>query len=247
MIKALIIDDEQKASDVLRLMIERFVPAIQEVMVCNDARNAVQVIHHFQPDILFLDIRMPFLDGFEILSLIRNKPFKVIFTTAYNEYTIQAIRFSAFDYLLKPVDTEDLINAVQRYIDTKDELGYQPEQLKNILQNIDAGSSRQFKLALPSRAGVYFVSPSEIIRLEASGAYTRIFCVNNRQHFTSKVLGEYEELLEPYGFIRTHKSHLVNKQFISFVNHEGHAVLTDNSIVEISRRKKEDVMNKLKL
>ena len=246
MIKALVIDDEQKASDVLRLMIERFVPSITQVQTCNDARNAASIIHSFQPDIVFLDIRMPYLDGFEILAQIKNKQFKVIFTTAYNEYTIEAIRFSAFDYLLKPVDTEDLINAVKRYTETKDELGFQPEQLKNILQNIDAGNSKQFKLALPSREGVYFVPPSEIIRLEASGAYTRFFCVNNKQYFTSKVLGEYEELLEPHGFIRTHKSHLVNKNFVSFVNHDGHAVLTDNSTVEISRRKKEDVMNKLR-
>ncbi|HNJ94850.1 MAG TPA: response regulator, partial [Ferruginibacter sp.] len=112
MIKSLIIDDEQKASDVLRLMIERFVPSITEVQTCNDARNAAAMIHHIQPDIVFLDIRMPFLDGFEVLEQIKSKPFKVIFTTAYNEYSIQAIRFSAFDYLLKPVDAEELIGAI---------------------------------------------------------------------------------------------------------------------------------------
>ena len=246
MIKSLIIDDEQKASDVLRLMIERFVPSITEVQTCNDARNAAAMIHHIQPDIVFLDIRMPFLDGFEVLEQIKSKPFKVIFTTAYNEYSIQAIRFSAFDYLLKPVDAEDLIGAITRYMGTREELGFQPERLKNILQNIDAGNSKQFKLALPSREGVYFISPSEIIRLEASGAYTRFFCMNNKQYITSKVLGDYEELLEPHGFIRTHKSHLVNRNFISFINHEGHAVLIDNSTVEISRRKKEEVMKKLR-
>ena len=245
-VKALIIDDEQKASDVLRLMIERFVPEIKQIQCCNDARKAAEIIHLFQPDIIFLDIRMPYLDGFGVLNQIQNKRFKVIFTTAYNEYTVQAIRFSAFDYLLKPVDAAELINAVQRYNQTLDDLGFQPEQLKNILHNIDAGNSGEFRLALPSREGIYFIQPDEIIHCEAFGAYTKFFCLNNKQYLTSKVLGEYEELLSPYGFIRTHKSHLVNKKFISFINHDGLAVLKDNSTVEISRRKKEDVMKKLK-
>lgn len=245
-IKALIIDDEQKASDVLRLMIERFVPEIKQVQCCNDARKAADIIHQFQPDIIFLDIRMPYLDGFDVLNQIQNKRFKVIFTTAYNEYTVQAIRFSAFDYLLKPVDSTELVNAVQRYQQTLDELSFQPEQLKNILHNIDAGNSKEFRLALPSREGIYFISPDEIIHCEAFGAYTKFYCLNNKTYLTSKVLGEYEELLSPYGFIRTHKSHLVNKKYISFINHDGLAVLKDNSTVEISRRKKEDVMKKLK-
>jgi two-component system LytT family response regulator len=245
-IKALIIDDEQKASDVLRLMIERFVPEIKQVQCCNDARKAAEVIHLFQPDIIFLDIRMPYLDGFGVLNQIQNKRFKVIFTTAYNEYTVQAIRFSAFDYLLKPVDATELINAVQRYQQALDELSFQPEQLKNILHNIDAASPGEFRLALPSREGVYFIRPDEILHCEAFGAYTKFYCLHNKTHLTSKVLGEYEELLSPYGFIRTHKSHLVNKKYISFINHEGSAVLKDNSTVEISRRKKEDVMKKLK-
>lgn len=246
MIKALIIDDEQKASDVLRLMIERFVPQVTQVQTCNDARKAAEFIHQFQPDIIFLDIRMPYLDGFDVLNQVGNKKFKVIFTTAYNEYTIQAIRFSAFDYLLKPVDAEELVNAVNRYAETREELAFQPEQLRNILQNMDAGSAREFRLALPSREGVYFFHPNEIMRCEAFGAYTKFFTQNNKQYLTSKVLGEYEELLAPYGFIRTHKSHLVNKKYISFINNEGLAVLKDNSTVEISRRKKEEVMKQLR-
>src|SRR5690349_14682986 len=109
MLKALLIDDEQRASDLLQLMIERFVPAIERVWCCNDARQAAQQIHTLRPDLVFLDIRMPYLDGFEVLDQIRDKRFKVIFTTAYHEYTLQAIRFSAFDYLLKPVDVQELV------------------------------------------------------------------------------------------------------------------------------------------
>lgn len=245
MLKALIIDDEQKASDLLRLMIERFVPEIQQVQVCNDARTAVEIIHRYAPDIVFLDIRMPHADGFDILNQVRNRNFKVIFTTAYNEYTVQAIRFSAFDYLLKPVDAEELLNAMRRYVEQKDELGFQPDQLKNILHNMNVTDTAGFKLALPSRDGVHFLQPAEIIRCEAMGAYTR-FYTTGKQYVTSKVLGEYEELLGSFGFIRTHKSHLVNKRYISYISHDGFAILMDNSKVEVSRRKKEDVLAKLR-
>src|SRR5690349_5814818 len=122
MFKALLIDDEQRASDILQLMIERFVPDIDRVWCCNDSRLAAGMIHELKPDLLFLDISMPYLDGFEVLSQIPDKKFKIIFTTAYHEYTLQAIRFSAFDYLLKPVDVQELINAVERYKQSRDEL-----------------------------------------------------------------------------------------------------------------------------
>lgn len=246
MLRALIIDDEQRASDVLQLMMERFTPEIERVFVCNDARQAAAMIHDIRPDMLFLDIRMPYLDGFQVLDQIPQKNFKIIFTTAYNEYTIQAIRFSAFDYLLKPVDAEELINAVQRFLQTREELGFQPAQLKNVMNNIQTGHSEQFTLALPSKEGMYFLRPAEIVRCEALGSYTKFYATNARTYMTSKILGEYEELLMPHGFIRTHKSHLVNRQFISYLDHEGFIMLKDDTKVEVSRRRKEEVLRMLK-
>src|SRR5688572_13649647 len=114
-VKVLLIDDEERATDSLRLMINKFIPQINFLYCCNDVTKASEMIHHIQPELIFLDIRMPYLSGFELLNRIPNKNFKVIFTTAYDEYAIKAIRFSAFDYLLKPVDVEELINAVNRY------------------------------------------------------------------------------------------------------------------------------------
>ncbi|MBD2701309.1 response regulator transcription factor [Spirosoma sp. BT702] len=245
MLKALIIDDELKASDVLRLMLERYVPEIGQVLVCNDAREATTTIQQFRPDILFLDIRMPYFNGFDVLSRMQHRPFQVIFTTAYNEYTIQAIRFSAFDYLLKPIDAQDLVNAVQRYTHRQGELAYQPEQLKNIIKNMQADDPGQFRLAVPAREGIHFFLPSEIIRCEALGGYTKFFTTLNKQYLTSKNLGEYEELLTPYGFLRTHKSHLVNRTQISFIDHEGFLVLKDGTAVEVSRRKKAEIIQQL--
>ncbi|MFT3910792.1 MAG: LytTR family DNA-binding domain-containing protein [Ferruginibacter sp.] len=246
MLKVLLIDDEVRATDVLRLMIEKTIPEIKQVMVCNDSRQAADMIHAYQPGLVFLDIQMPHLNGFQVLEKMPNKNFKLIFTTAYNEYAIQAIRFSAFDYLLKPIDIEELQLSVRRFLDSNEDFKQQYELLKNIMHNIQAPSADEFRLALPTREGVHFLQPADIIRCEAVGNYTKFFVGGNKTYLISKTLGEYDSLLTPHHFIRTHKSHLVNKNFISFVDHEGFAVLKDSSKVEISRRRKEEVMMALK-
>jgi len=246
MLKVLLIDDEERATDSLRLMIQKTIPEIGQVMVCNDSRKAADIIHNFQPGLIFLDIQMPHMNGFELLEKMPNKNFKIIFTTAYNEYAIQAIRFSAFDYLLKPVDIEELQASVHRFLESHQDYRQQFELLKNIMHNIQAPSAEEFRLALPTKEGVHFLVPQEIIRCESSGNYTKFFATNNRQYLISRTLGEYDLLLAPYHFIRTHKSHLVNKKYISFIDHDGFVVLKDDSKVEVSRRRKEDVMSALK-
>ena len=246
MLKVLLIDDEERATDALRLMIEKMVPEIQQIFVCNDSRKAAEMIHFCQPGLVFLDIQMPHLNGFELLEKLPNKNFKLIFTTAYNEYAIQAIRFSAFDYLLKPIDSDELQASVHRFLGNQENYQQQLDLLKNIMHNIQAPSADEFRLALPTKDGVHFLMPNEIIRCEAVGNYTIFFTDKNKTYLISKTLGEYDTLLTPHNFIRTHKSHLVNKKFISFVDHDGFAVLKDNSKVEVSRRRKEDVMTALK-
>jgi len=246
MLKVLLIDDEERATDALRLMIEKMVPEIQQIFVCNDSRKAAEMIHFCQPGLVFLDIQMPHLNGFELLEKLPNKNFKLIFTTAYNEYAIQAIRFSAFDYLLKPIDSDELQASVHRFLGSQENYQQQLDLLKNIMHNIQAPSADEFRLALPTKDGVHFLMPNEIIRCEAVGNYTKFFTDKNKTYLISKTLGEYDTLLTPHNFIRTHKSHLVNKKFISFVDHDGFAVLKDNSKVEVSRRRKEDVMTALK-
>lgn len=246
MLKVLLIDDEERATDALRLMIEKTVPEIKQVFVCNDSRKAAEMIHVCQPGLVFLDIQMPHINGFELLEKMPNKNFKIIFTTAYNEYAIQAIRFSAFDYLLKPIDTEELQLSVHRFLESHDDYRQQFDLLKNIMHNIQAPSAEEFRLALPTKEGVHFLMPHEIIRCEAVGNYTKFFTDKSRVYLISKTLGEYDTLLSPHNFIRTHKSHLVNKKFISFIDHDGFAVLKDNSKVEVSRRRKDEVMTALK-
>ena len=246
MLKVLLIDDEERATDALRLMITKFIPEISQVMVCNDARHAAETIHSYQPSLVFLDIRMPYLTGFDLLNNIPGKKFKVIFTTAYNEYAIKAIRFSAFDYLLKPVDVEELIDAVKRFIQVNADYSQHQALLQNIMHNMQTPEQGELRLAVPTKEGVHYVLPHEIIRCEALGNYTKFFVSGNRQFIISKTLGEYEELLSPYHFIRTHKTHLVNKQFISFIDHDGFVILKDATKIEVSRRRKEEVMNTLR-
>jgi two-component system, LytTR family, response regulator len=246
MLKVLLIDDEERATDSLRLMIQKTIPEIQQVMVCNDSRKAADMIHSFQPGLVFLDIQMPHMTGFEVLEKMPNKNFKIIFTTAYNEYAIQAIRFSAFDYLLKPVDIEELQASVHRFLQGSEDYKEQFELLRNIMHNIQAPSAEKFRLALPTKEGVHFLVPAEIIRCESLGNYTRFFATDSRSYLISRTLGEYDVLLSPYSFIRTHKSHLVNRRFVSFIDHDGFVVLKDNTQVEVSRRRKEDVLAALK-
>lgn len=246
MLKALLIDDEERATDSLRLMIEKMVPAIEQVRVCNDPRNAAAMIAEFKPGLVFLDIQMPHLNGFQLLEKMPNKDFKLIFTTAYNEYAIQAIRFSAFDYLLKPIDVEELQASVQRFLETQQDYQEQYDLLKNIMHNIQTPSAEEFRLALPTKEGVHYLYPAEIIRCEAIGNYTRFHLDKQVPCLISKTLGEYDVLLSPHHFIRTHKSHLVNRKFIAFIDHDGFAVLKDGTRVEVSRRRKEEVMAALK-
>ncbi len=246
MLKVMLIDDEERATDALRLMIDKMIPEISQVAVCNDSRKAADMIHAFQPGLVFIDIQMPHLNGFQVLNLLPNKQFKIIFTTAFNEYAIQAIRFSAFDYLLKPVDADELQASVQRFLQEHEDYQHQYEQLNNIMHNMQAKSVEEFRLALPTRDGVHFLLPAEITRCESLGNYTKIFTTANKTYIISKTLGEYDTLLTPHHFIRTHKSHLVNKRYVSYIDHDGFVVLRDNTKVEISRRRKEDVMNALK-
>ncbi|NOT51318.1 MAG: response regulator transcription factor [Chitinophagaceae bacterium] len=246
MLKALIIDDEERATDSLRLMIEKLVPEIIEVKACIDARKAAEVIQEYKPGLVFLDIQMPHLNGFEVLEKIPNKDFKLIFTTAYNEYAIQAIRFSAFDYLLKPIDAEELQQSVKRFIQTAHDYKQQFDLLKNIMHNINAASADGFRLALPTREGIHYLIPGEIIRCESVGNYTKFHTKTGKQFLISRTLAEYDTLLSPHDFIRTHKSHLVNKKFISFIDHDGFVILADKTKVDVSRRRKEEVMKALK-
>ena len=244
MIKALLVDDKQPSIELLKYLLQQHCPEINDIATANSVREALQLVKNFQPDILFLDIQMPQQSGFDLLNAVDNWTFEVIFTTAYNEFAIQAIRFSALDYLLKPVDAGELVKAVDRY---KAKRLYAPaggELYKNFIQNI---SSQNRKLALPGTSTIKYVGLDEIIRLQAERNYTKLFFTNGKSFTAAKTLKEYEEVLSSSGsFIRVHRLHLVNYNFIKEYDREGLLHLKDGSSVEVSRRKKESLLRFLK-
>ncbi|MBC7885114.1 MAG: response regulator transcription factor [Saprospiraceae bacterium] len=248
MIKALIIDDEQKARSIIQHYITNFIPQITEIKQASSVEDGLAAVSDYQPDIVFLDVEMPFKNGFDFLSEIKNPAFDVIFTTAYNEYAIQAIRFSALDYLLKPVDPDELVAAVDRYINKKESEDQKRELYKNLKNNIEKKDPKDFRIAVPTSNGVHFFSIDEVIRLEADTSYTLFHLVNKKPFMASKTLKHFDEMLEGFDFIRTHKSHLVNARHIKTISSDHDTIfLSDGSNVEISRRKKEEVFQHLKL
>lgn len=246
MIKALIIDDEPSAINTLRLMLERYVPEITDLQTANDPAQGLVLIKTFQPQLLFLDIQMPVMNGFELLKQLPQINFTIIFTTAHDQYAIQAIRFSALDYLLKPIDADELRGAVDKFMARTIVNMGKHALYQNLLHNLSAHDKKDFKLALPTSEGTYFFVPEEIIRLEGESNYTKFFFTNRKSLLISKTLKEYEELLGDYGFIRIHKSHLVNKKHVVNYTADGMLTMVDHSRVEISRRRKEEVMDTLK-
>ncbi len=248
MIKILIVDDEPAASNVLKLLIETHLHLAGEVLTCNVPEEALELIGSFKPTLLMLDIEMPRMNGFDLLNRIGHWDFDVIFTTAYDKYAIKAIRFSAMDYLLKPIDIFDLQNAVNRHIIKKE--FQQPKQqqqlVDNLITNLQQKDSSDFKLALSTTEGVFFFEPQNIVRLEGESNYTRFYFSDKKILLVSKTMKEYEDILTEHGFIRAHKSHLINKKFVKHLDKEGHLWFTDGSHILVSRRKKEEVIRELR-
>jgi two-component system, LytTR family, response regulator len=240
-IKALIIDDEERACNVLRALIEKYTPEITELEVVTSASDGYFKIKEYQPDLLFLDIQMPFMNGFDLLNKVGEINFDIIFTTAFNHYAIKAIRFSALDYLLKPVDIAELRGAVNRHLQRRMQHEETSLQYKNLVQNFSAKTNDQFSLAISGSQGMRFFPVSEIIRLEGERNYTQFHFTQGRKYLSSKTLKEYDDILSEKGFIRIHKSHLVNSAFIQVVDNEGKMTLRDGSQVEVSRRRLADV------
>lgn len=248
MIKALIIDDEPRARSVLHQFIISFVPEIAEVRTAASVEEARGVLEFYKPDLVFLDIEMPHQNGFDFLLLPNNPDFDVIFTTAFNNYAIQAIRFSALDYLLKPISPEDLRAAVSRHFNKRESARQRKMLFDNLSVNIDKRDMRDFRLAVPSSEGVFFFTINEILRLEADRNYTIIHLINKRPFIASKTLKHFEDMLVKFRFIRTHKSHLVNVDHIVRIsNNNEFIILSDGARIEVSRRKKDEVQRQLNI
>lgn len=245
MIKALLIDDEPSALETLSLMIRRYVPDITGIQLCNDPVKAIGLIRDWKPALVFLDIQMPAFTGFEMLKRISDIDFEVIFTTAYDQYAVEAIRFSALDFLLKPIDADELKAAVERFKERLNTSGQRQQFYQNLRYNMEAGRDDQ-KLAITNTQGTFFYRIGGISRVEGEGNYSRLYFDTGNTVLASKTLKDFEEMLSSHGFVRVHKSHLVNKRFVVSVLNDNTVKMEDGSILEISRRRKEAVMEALK-
>ena len=244
-ISAIIIEDEQHNRDNLSQMIAEHCPAVEIVAICNSAREGRGSILALHPDLIFLDIEMPEESGFSLLENLPRIDFEVIFVTAYDYYGIKAIKFSALDYILKPLDTNNLIAAVEK---AKDKIMQKQEnlRLRNMLENVHRSNTDKM-IALSLSDKVEFIEVSTIIRCESDSNYTTFFLKNGEKLLVSKTLKEYDELLSPYGFLRVHQSHLINlKEMKSYIKSDGGYIqMKDGSSVSISRQRRETVLKTL--
>jgi two-component system LytT family response regulator len=245
MIKAIIVDDEPYCCDALELLLQKYCPQVKVAEVCHSGESALAAIKEINPQLVFLDIEMPLMSGFEMLERLSEINFELIFTTSYDQYAIKAIRFSALDYLLKPVDRQELQLAVQKV--TQRAGNNLSQQLKILLQKVSHPSATVQRIALPTMEGLQLVPIDSIISCSSSSNYT-VFSLKNKQQITvSRTLKETEEMLEEYFFLRVHNSYVVNLNEISkYVKGEGgYLVMSDNSTVDVSRSRKELLMEKL--
>jgi two-component system LytT family response regulator len=243
MIKALIIDDEKHCSDNLEWQLKQYCPEIEIMAVCSTAEAGLQQINYYKPQLIFLDVEMPVMNGFEMLEQLKEINFDIIFTTAFNQYAIRAIKFGALDYLIKPIDKDELCEAVNKHLQNsqRDAL----KQLTALLSHIKKSNDLSFqKIALPTMHSYELVPLNNIIVCESSSNYTNVR-LNNGQHFLiSKTLKQIEELLDMPPFLRVHNSFLVNLQYaIRYVKGEGgYLVLSNEMTVPVARSKKEELL-----
>ncbi len=243
--KAILVDDEPRSNQNLRILLEDHCPGIKVIAECTDARESIEKIHALKPDLLFLDVEMPHVNGFIILNQVRSSIRQVIFTTAHSKYAIKALREHALDFLLKPVDPEELTGAIERIKTSAspDLLLQSVERIEKLEHQIRKHTTSH--VAIQTSEGYILVNHAEIIRLEAESNYTHVFCLK-KKYTVAKLLGHYEEQLAP-GFIRVHSSHLVNLQHIKTYQRGdgGYVVMSDGAAVEVSRSRKKELMRVL--
>ena len=246
MIRAVIIEDEAQSRELLNALVVKHCEGVSIVDLAKNVESGVEAIKKHQPDLIFLDISMPDGTGFDLLGKVKDQKFDVIFTTATDKYAIKAIKYSAMDYLLKPIDIEELVLAVKKVKEKKSSSG-SAENLAFLLQNLQQKNENYAKITLPVANAYEVVNIRDIIRCEAEGSYTTFYLVNNKKIVVSVNLKYYEDLLPEKDFFRIHHHHLINMtHVIRFLKVDGgYAIMSDGAQVELARRKKDEFLERL--
>ena len=243
MIRCILVDDENNALEMMEWLLKTYCPNVAIDAMCNSAEKGIEAINKYKPDLVFLDIEMPHMNGFDMLEQFDKISFDVVFTTAYDQFAIKAFRYSALNYLLKPVDPDDLKKTIERVEDKKS----QPtrDQIDLLLQNIKGPAKpTASRIALTTNDGMIFVSTQDIIYCEAESNYTSVILGNGKKIVVSKVLKDIDEALSGPDFFRVHNSFLINLNRIKkFVRGEGGYVIMDNDVtISISRSRRQEFM-----
>lgn len=247
MIKAVIVDDELCFREMIQFLLEDYFPDVKVVALVEGVNDAINAIEEHRPDIVFLDIEIKGGTGFHVLQKLNKCNFKLIIITAFNEFAIQAIKFSAIDYILKPINEFEFKAGVEKAI-LEIETKVKPSPVENLVYNYNGNKSK--KLVLKTLYDIHLVDIDEIVRCEADNAYTTFYLNSGEQIMVSKGIGEYTELLVPFGFVAPHQSHLINIAYIKKLDKTdgGFLLLKNNKEIPVSVRRKQailEIFNKL--
>jgi two-component system, LytTR family, response regulator len=246
MIRAVIVDDELKGRNLLRELIASRFPEITILALANNADEGIQSIVKYRPDVVFLDINMPGKSGFDMLQEIKPVQFEIIFITAYDKFAIRAFKYHAFDYLLKPIDVEELSSCIERLKEKQLQLDFR-ERLESLMNQIHQPQQIPDRITIHSLDGITVIPISDIVYLEAAGTYTLFYMKNKEKIVSSLNLKEYEDLLADHHFFRIHNSYLINLAEVKkYIKTEGGSVLMSNeNEVSISKRRRDEFLKLL--
>jgi two-component system, LytTR family, response regulator len=244
MISAVLIDDEPKNNAILEKMLVEFCPEVTVAGKADNSRDGTELIRKIKPDLVFLDIEMPYGNAFDLLDRLKPFSFDVIFVTAFDNYSLKAFKYSALDYLLKPVDIEELKAAVERVVEKRKSQHVDIRQIELLLNNLKNPRNNIEKIALPSSQGLIFHDIQDIVRCEAQRGYTYIYLRSGQKIVSSRNIKEFEDLLPESLFFRIHNSHLVNLNFISkyLKGRGGNIEMTDGTVLEVATRRKDELL-----
>ncbi len=235
-----IIDDESDARQAIRSFVLKYIDSAELVEEAESVKSGISVIHNMRPDVIFLDIQLKDGTGFDMLNAIEERNFQVIFITGHDEHAIKAFKYSALDYLLKPIDTDDFKNVVKK-LSEKSSLA----DFNRRLSHLESISTENVfhKMAFPSKEGIVYVELDDIVHLNSDGSYTTVYTSKDQQILVTRLIKEFEEMLPQTQFFRTHKSHIVNLQYIEqFLRADESLVLRNGHRVPVARRRKEELM-----
>ncbi|AUC83149.1 LytTR family DNA-binding domain-containing protein [Lacinutrix sp. Bg11-31] len=244
-IKTILVDDERKAIAILKNKLERLCPDIEIIAETQNPKEGIDLIKELKPDLVFMDIAMPELSGFDVLKQFEKPDFEIIFATAFDNYAIEAIKHCAIGYLVKPVDNNDLVEAVNN---AKHNIEEKTALIKNkqLIENLGVQTFQKKKIIVPSIEGLEFVKIEDVIHCEGETGYTKIHLRNGKPLLSSNSIGHFSKMLENNDFYLVHKSHLINLSYIEKYLNEGYVVLSGNTKIPVSRNRRQQFLEQLK-